>query len=134
MKPKIKNQIAWEQAELLMQPILLRVLDNIRKELDNSVWKGTYQEVQIPLPGYVLVLELENHKISMDIWELCYQVCFVDYRPTHATVEAVEVDIDTSLIDETGDVDWQRLDEKAQNLIIKIFSNLPKINVNANVT
>jgi len=30
---------------------------------------------------------------------------------------SLEVQIDTSLIDETGDVDWQRLDAKAAELV-----------------
>ncbi len=127
MKPKITSQIAWQQAELLMQPALIRVLDNIRKQLDESVWSGTYQEVYTPLPGYQLLLEHQDKQMYVDIWELCYQVCFVHYNPTHPEMQSQEVEIDTSLIEEdTGDVDWNRLDAKARELIQGIFDRLPK--------
>ncbi|MDF0553106.1 hypothetical protein [Kamptonema sp. UHCC 0994] len=125
MKPKITNAIAWQQAELLMQPALIRLIDNIRKQLDESVWKGTYQEVQLPVPGYQLCLEHQGKEMCVDLWELCYQVCFSNYTPTHVKSQSVEVEIDTSLIDETGNVDWNRLDEKATQLVDEIFAQLP---------
>ncbi|WP_445251301.1 hypothetical protein [Microcoleus sp. herbarium5] len=119
--------MAWQQAELLMQPAMIRVLDNIRKQLEESVWTGTYQEVQIPIPGYQLILELQGEQRCIDIWELCYRVCFVNYQPAHSQIQSQEVVIDTSLIDdETGDVDWNRLDAKASQLIQEIFANLGK--------
>ncbi len=125
MKPKIKDALAWQQAELLMQPTLIRILDNIRKQLDQSVWEGSYKEVQIPYPGYQLDLTYQTETVSVDIWELCYQVCFLDYEPTHAAVESQEVEIDTNLIDnETGDIAWNRLDEKARRIVEQLFSNL----------
>ncbi|MEG4501146.1 hypothetical protein QUB05_28905 [Microcoleus sp. F10-C6] len=127
MKPKITSPIAWQQAELLMQPAMIRVLDNIRKQLEESVWTGTYKEVQIPIPGYQLILEHQGEQLSVDIWELCYRVCFVNYQPAHTQIQSQEVVIDTSLIDdETGDVDWNRLDAKASQLIQEIFANLDK--------
>ncbi|MEG4806178.1 hypothetical protein QUA82_00520 [Microcoleus sp. F8-D3] len=127
MKPKITSPIAWQQAELLMQPAMIRVLDNIRKQLEESVWTGTYKEVQIPIPGYQLILEHQGEQISVDIWELCYRVCFVNYQPGHSQIQSQEVVIDTSLIeDDTGDVDWNRLDAKASQLIQEIFANLGK--------
>jgi hypothetical protein len=36
-----------------------------------------------------------------------------------------EIDVDTSLIDETGDVDWHRLETKTQQLVKEVFANLP---------
>ncbi len=125
MKPKIKDPVAWQQAELLMQPALIRLLDNIRKKLDASVWTGTYHDVQTPLPGYRLDLKYNDQNVSVDVWELCYQVCFQNYNPTHALQESQEVEIDTALIDETGDVDWIHLEEKASNMINQLFDNLP---------
>ncbi|BAZ65844.1 hypothetical protein NIES4106_05890 [Fischerella sp. NIES-4106] len=161
MPPKITNSLAWQQAELLMQPAFIRVVDNIRKLLDLSDWKGTYQDVliwplettedtkaivtkllqeleaatpekaikiretlthlPIPHPGYHLCLQRQEQEVSVDLWELCYQVCFLDYTsPNNAAVE-----IDTSLIDEVGDVDWQRLDNKAKQLVEEVFASLP---------
>lgn len=127
MKPKITNMVAWHQAELLMQPAFLRIIDNIRKQLDQSVWKGTYQEVQDPYPGYLLCLQYGEQQISVNLWELCYQICFVDYQPTHSELENQEVEIDTNLIDETGDVDWESLEGKTQRVIKNVFANLPEV-------
>lgn len=125
MKPKFKNVLAWEQAQLLMQPAFIRILDHIRKQLEHSAWKGTYEEVEIPYPGYMLHLTLGTKSLVVDIWELCFQICFKNYEPTHAAMSSVEVEIDTSAIDETGDVNWQRLDEKAKEVVENIFANLP---------
>jgi hypothetical protein len=161
MPPKITNSVAWQQAELLMQPAFIRVVDNIRKLLDLSDWKGTYQDVliwppettedtkavvtkllqeleaatpdksveireilarlPIPHPGYHLCLQRQDQEVSLDLWELCYQVCFLDYTAPNNDV----VEIDTSLIDEGGDVDWQRLDNKARQLVEQVFASLP---------
>ncbi len=160
MPPKITDSVAWQQAELLMQPIFIRVIDNIRKQLDVSPWTGTYQDVLIwpagtteetkaivtqllqeleaatpeqaveirktlsllpvPHPGYHLRLQRQEQTLSIDMWDLCYQVCFVEYMPGDEAVA-----IDTSLIDETGDVDWQRLDSKAHELVVVVFAKLP---------
>ena len=160
MAPKITNSLAWQQAELLMQPTFIRVVDNVRKLLDNSSWKGTYQDVltwaagtseetkaivtqlvqeletatpeqaeQIretlaklptPHPGYHLCLQRQEQQVNVDLWELCYQVCFVEYNLSDDTV-----DIDTSLIDESGDVEWNLLDKKAIRVVEQMFAKLP---------
>lgn len=127
MKPKITNMVAWQQAELLMQPAFLRTIDNIRKQLEQSNWKGTYEEVQNPYPGYLLRLQYQDQEMSVNLWEICYQVCFLNYQPTHSELETQEVEIDTSLIDETGDVDWERLEAKTKVVIEQIFANLANI-------
>ena len=127
MKPKIKTPEAWQQAELLMQPALIRVLDHIRKRLETSVWKGSYQDVTIPIPGYRLNLQYQDQTLSFDVWELCYQVCFSNYRPTHAPQETLEVEIDTNLIDEDHQVDWEVLEQKTSRVIDDLFASLPKI-------
>ncbi|HBB31557.1 MAG TPA: hypothetical protein DDZ80_06100 [Cyanobacteria bacterium UBA8803] len=123
MKPKFKNTVAWQQAELLMQPALIRIVDHIRQQLEQTSWKATYRDVQTPIPGYELCLEKADTSVCVDLWELCFQVCFREYRPVHAELETQEVDIDTSLIDEGGDVDWQLLDAKAQKLIEQVFAD-----------
>ena len=131
MKPTFKTALAWEQAELLMQPVFIRVLDNLRKQLEDSSWQGSYEEVQVPYLGYQLVLTKGNHSILVDIWHLCFQVCFLDYPL--ATDDLGEkrdadypVDIDLSLIDDTGEVDWQLLENKTQRLIVDLFAQLPR--------
>src|SRR6478672_5789858 len=128
MKPKFTDTLAWQQAELLMQPAFLRILDHIRKQLEQSAWKATYQEVQTPYPGYLMCLTYKDQQVTVDLWDLCFQVCFRNYHPTHAELESQEVEIDSSLIDEElHDVDWHRLDAKAQQLIEQIFTNLPTV-------
>lgn len=128
MTPKITNPIAWQQAELLMQPAMLRVVDNIRKQLETSDWTGTYENVETPIPGYLLRLKNQDREIECDIWELCYQVCFRDYQRLQSKLETQEVEIDTSLIESTGDVDWEKLEAKTQRVINELFASLPHIN------
>ena len=127
MKPKFKNTVAWEQTELLMQPALIRIVDQVRKQLEHTTWKATYKDVQTPIPGYQLCLEKQDTSICVDLWELCFQVCFRNYKPVHSELESQEVEIDTTLIDETGDVDWQCLDTKAQQLVAQVFADLSAV-------
>ena len=131
MKPKFKDTLAWEQAQILMQPALIRVIDNIRKQLEISSWQGTYEQIQTPIPGYQLHLTRHDRSADIDIWNLCFQVCFQEYNPAEANINqeqinsTVEVEIDTSLIDrDTGDVDWHRLETKTENLVKKAFADL----------
>ena len=126
MKPKINNITAWKQAELLMQPAFIRILDHIRKKLEDSVWQGTYEEVQIPIPGYRLDLEYQEQKISINVWVLCYQVCFSNYFSTDYADEIVEVDIDINLLNQEGNVNWDILDEKALKVVENMMADLPK--------
>ncbi|MEL6816727.1 MAG: hypothetical protein AAFP03_18270 [Cyanobacteria bacterium J06598_3] len=42
--PKFATQLARAKVEQLMQPALIRVIDNIRKQLDVSEWQGNYEE------------------------------------------------------------------------------------------
>lgn len=124
MLPKFKTVADWEQAEILMQPCLIRVIDNIRKQLEESKYQGSYQEITEPIPGYQLTLTNSDVTVIVNIWELCFKVCFQDYQPS----SALEVKIDHSLIDETGlEVDWQSLETKAQYHVNQVFLNLPQI-------
>ncbi|NJM23995.1 MAG: hypothetical protein HC907_38170 [Richelia sp. SM1_7_0] len=162
MPPRITNSVAWQQAELLMQPAFIRLVDNIRKQLDTSSWTGSYNQILIwpvgtpdelkvrvsdltqeletatpeiaaqikqtlanlptPHQGYHLCLQRQEQQINVDLWELCYQVCFLDYS---FEVDNA-VDIDTSLIDKTGEVDWLRLDAKVKGLVGEVFAKLPE--------
>ncbi|GAB4376597.1 MAG: hypothetical protein Kow00121_23890 [Elainellaceae cyanobacterium] len=80
-----------------------------------------------PYPGYQLCLEKGDRQVTVDIWQLCYQTCFRHYSPVlNALDQELVVEIDTSLIDETGDVDWRQLDTKAKHLVEQIFSSLPQ--------
>ncbi|MBF2065241.1 MAG: hypothetical protein IGS39_12575 [Calothrix sp. C42_A2020_038] len=160
MPPRITDSTIWHQAEMLMQPAFIRLVDNIRKQLDVSSWKGTYQDVLVwspgttdetkatvtglvqeletatpervseikqtlaklpmPHPGYHLCLQRQEQREEVDLWELCYQVCFQNY-----TLENEVVSIDTSLIDQEGEVDWNTLDLKAKQIVEDMFNRLP---------
>ncbi|MBE9102831.1 hypothetical protein [Vacuolonema iberomarrocanum] len=164
-RPQISDPTAWRQAEILMQPVFIRLIDNIRKELERSPWEGSYQEEVVwpeeipgelrerietlqaqlktaapeeangleealsslpqPMPGYFLCLEKEgSNAVTVDLWQVCYQICFKNYHPLLSQGENVAVEVDTSLLDEAGDVDWNRLDEKAQRIVQDIFASL----------
>lgn len=163
-RPRFSNTTTWQQAEVLMQPVFIRLVDNLRKELDQSQWRGRYQEEAIwpdgvpletrnrvqelqqqlaiappeealaleealarlpkPQPSYTLYLERDDRTVSVDLWQLCYQICFSNYHPLLHQDEEVTVEVDTSLLDETGDVDWQRLDTKTQEIVHQIFASL----------
>ena len=166
MPPRITDPVAWQQAELLMQPAFIRIIDHIRKQLDESAWQGTYENVLIwspdtteemktrvilllqeldgaspertaeieqaianlptPQPGYQLSLQNQNQQYNFDLWELCYQVCFQQYNAAPTSSNS-SVEIDTSLIDDTGEIDWQRLDRKAGAAVEQLFNSLPKV-------
>lgn len=126
MIPKIKNALAWEQTQKLMQPAYIRVVDNLRKAIEDSSWRESYQEVQTPLPGYELSLSSEEKEIKINLWELCFEVCFQDYQRGSVPLDAaLTVDVDTSLLTEdTGEVNWERLDEKAMGKVEKLLKKL----------
>ncbi|NEO29391.1 MAG: hypothetical protein F6K36_02845 [Symploca sp. SIO3C6] len=124
MKPKFKDTVAWQQAQLLMQPAFIRILDQVRKQLEPTNWKATYKDIKTPIPGYQMCLEHESTSVCFDLWELCYQVCFRDYSPTATETESQEVEIDTALIDQTGEVDWHYLDAKAEKLVTQVLAGL----------
>lgn len=146
------------QADFLMQPVLIRVIDNLRKQMEASAWTGTYTDYPLwpqgtteaqkrrvqaisrhlaeteeppsadlqqeleqlpkPFPGYQLQLSKHNSQATIDVWDLCCQVCFDNYQPS------VPVVVDSNLLDEAGEVNWIALDEKAQQLIAELFLRL----------
>ncbi|MDB9526214.1 hypothetical protein PN498_09470 [Oscillatoria sp. CS-180] len=157
---KFKDPQTRLLADQLMQPALIRIIDNIRKHLDDSDWKGSYHETQLwpdsvaasemqrfkelqaqlsnatpeeaddirteltrlpqPFPGYELHLTHKDQERIVDVWQLCYCVCFEQYPVSKGSVS-----IDTSLIDqEINDVDWLVLDNKAKSIIEEVFKQL----------
>lgn len=124
MKPRFKTTLAWEQAELLMQPAFLRIIDHIRKQLEQSNCQGTYEDVETPIPGYQLCLQQGDKEVKVNIWDLCFQVCFQNGDFIHSELQSQDVEIDASLIDETGDIEWERLDAKARQLVEELFASL----------
>lgn len=163
-RPRFVDTANWQQAEVLMQPVFIRLVDNLRKAMEQSAWKGDYREDWIwpegvsaetqaevqqlqaqlktappdqaasleakltqlpqPFPSYTLHLTRDDKAVSVDLWQLCYQICFKNYHPMLIQVDEVPVEVDTSLFDEAGEVDWQRLDHKAQQIVQQIFASL----------
>lgn len=165
MKPKFADTTSWQQAELLMQPVFIRLIDNLRKQLERSTWKGTYHETPMwtedvseetkarvtllqqqlqtappeaaialeealarlpqPFPGYQLHLQQGDREMQLDLWQLCYQICFRNYTPPFNPASQAAVEIDITLIDEWGEVDWHQIETKTQRLVGQFFANLP---------
>jgi hypothetical protein len=128
MLPKFVNELAWQQADFLMQPVYIRVIDRIRQQSETSTWQVSYEEVQIPHPTNYLCLKSGERVVKFDIWDLCYQVCFLNYFGSHGELETKTVEVDTSLIDMAAQTpDWHKLDNKANEVIANLFSNLPQL-------
>lgn len=98
---------------------LLGELETATPEQASQI-RATLAELPTPHPGYHLCLQRQDQQINVDLWELCYQICFLDY-----TSEEETVNIDTSLLDDQENVDWHELDNKVKRLVEKVFVNLP---------
>jgi hypothetical protein len=165
MAPNIRDSQTWQQADTLLQPIFIRLVDHFRQALDQSGWVGEYSQREIwpdhveeavkvrrqallegletcsgseaavleaelatlpaPYPGYELGLFAPSEDPHLraaplhtfDLWELCYEICFTNY-PQDPLTPAV---VDARLFDDSGDVDWQRVDEKTKALVQRLF-------------
>ena len=130
MKPQFKTRPAWDKAQLLMQPAFIRILDNIRKQLEKSRWKGSFKDVTHPIPGYLLCLTQGDRSVEIDIWQLWYQVVSNNYTLTLQNLfsaddqSSYELEIDDRLLDETGEIDWHLIEAKAQQSVRQIFEHL----------
>lgn len=123
MKPKFANEQAWQQAEILMQPAYIRLVDRIRRQTEASDVQVSYEEVTAPYPSHLLCLQQGDRTLRVDIWDLCFQVCFVNYEPLAAVEGEQLVEIDTSLFDpDSNELDWSKLDAKAQSAIGQVFA------------
>jgi len=120
MLPRFKSVSDWDRAQLVMQPCLIRVIDNLRKQIESSNYQATYQEVTEPIAGHQLHLSYQGKDILvLDLWQICFKICFVEYPCMQ------EVEIDRQLFDEQGELSWESLENKTSRLISQIFSDLP---------
>ena len=140
MKPIFQDTEAWEQAQLLLQPIYIRVVDNIRKYLEQAGegWVDSFVEVQAPRPGYLLQLQRLGKTgapaAEFDLWALCFQVCFQKFpgpariaTPAPASEEAeTVVEIDRSLFDDDDEIDWEAIDRKSMAIVQQALGPLLK--------
>jgi hypothetical protein len=163
MLPPITDPTTWIQAEQLMQPALIRLLDNLRKAIEASTWASSYDNLQswpnhispenrtrwlllnaslkdakseevdtietalarLPQPTYTYLLNLTraDRTVQFDLWDLCYQICFEGYIPDVTR----EVYIDGSLLDDDGEVDWAKLEDKTKAIVATLIESLPTV-------
>ena len=156
--PTFTSEAQQYQAAQLMQPTLIRVIDNLRKQLETVPWQSTYQERTLwpadateadkervmrlaaqldgtdaaqaeaihaelqqlprPFPKYELQLTQGDRTAAVDVWQLCYSVCFQDYDPAQPAI------VDATLFDETGEIDWLALDDKARQRVEAVFQEV----------
>jgi hypothetical protein len=122
MKPKFANELAWQQAELLMQPAYIRLVDQIRRQTEESDVEVSYIEVTEPYPSNLLCLNQGDQELKVDIWHLCFQICFTNFEEIREYPDR-PAQIDTSLFDPaTAEVDWTKLDNKAQETVAQVFA------------
>ena len=144
MKPKFATEQAWQQAEMLMQPAYIRLVDQIRRQTEENENEilVSYEEVTNPYPSNLLCLQskvntrnsdhTDNNQtpplLKVDIWDLCFQVCFENYEPIANQSEQLVV-IDTSLFDPSNqEVDWNKLDNKAKATVHQVFARFRLLN------
>lgn len=133
MKPQFATVEAWEQAECLMQPALIRTIDRLRQALETIPWRSRYEEIQAPFPGHQLILENGDRLYRVNLWDLCFQVCFANYQPRPFVDNLPDhdrelwVEIDQTLFTE-NDINWTALDNKAQHCIQTMIDALPPVN------
>jgi hypothetical protein len=123
MKPKFATELAWQQAELLMQPAYIRLVDQIRRQTEeNADIPVSYIEVTEPYPSNLLCLTKDNQDLRVDIWDLCFQVCFTNFEEICQHPEQ-GAQIDEHLFDpDSTEVDWTKLDNKAQAAVAQVFA------------
>lgn len=129
MKPTFQNTADWEKAEILMQPTFIRVMDNLRKQIEKSNLKATYEEIKEPFPGYQLILTYEDNSVTISIWDICFKVCFINYDllSNKSSQDSMMVEIDGNLFDEEQNINWQQLEIKTQEIIQTIIDNFPNV-------
>lgn len=149
----------WQSAIQLFQPALIRLLDQLRGQLAEAGWQAQYETREIwadvppseesaPQILYLIFLQkqpqstLENQpelsleKIQVNLWELCYQICFQDYQPQLARefiadFQPGQVTPDQTLLDADGEVDWHSLDQKAHAVVQQLIQTLNSVNLRA---
>ena len=66
--PQFATPLALQQAQLLMQPALIRLIDNIRKQLDHSDWEGSYKD-EIRWPQTVTADQKQQYLAAQEMLE-----------------------------------------------------------------
>ena len=153
----------------LLQPALIRLIDQLRQQLADSPWQWNYETHEIwpddvpqtqrnrydllqteletasddeavdleselgmmpmPIPVYRLNLSQGNRQEQLNMWELCYQICLLQYAPILGSESLVPPSLETypldsKLLDSTGEIDWPSLDQKAERVVSQLLETL----------
>jgi hypothetical protein len=116
-----------EQAEVLsLYDRLTTANDAQQVEIEDQL-----EELPQPVPVYLLHLTKGDRIKTMNLWELCYQICLVDYTPHIERTTFVDLPLeglqpDHTLFDASGEVDWPGLDRKTAQVIQSAFESLDR--------
>lgn len=128
-KTSYQENLIWEDSVSneergrigLLQQELKTTTDNDRA----SEIEQILETLPKPYPAYEWRLDRGDQIVTIDVWELCYKICFTeDFNPR----SEAPAQVDLELFDDEGDVDWAVLDEKAKQLVTEILSQLPTLN------
>jgi hypothetical protein len=123
---------AWPpEATPEIQAEVLYLMDRIEAAEDSDRPELEHQLEALPQPisVYLLHLAKAEQARTLNLWEMCYQICLIDYvpqleRPTFVDIPLEEISPDHTLFDEAGEVDWSRLDLKTAQVVQSAFEAL----------
>lgn len=136
-KGEYEETLMWPEGTSEEQKARVNLLN---QELESASGQGADSlrqalwDLPSPYPGYRLRLSSFGQEVIVDIWDLCYQVCFRNYDKATGTSWVggfspktnPGVEVDETLFDEDDEIDWVKLDQKAQQVIERVFVNLPE--------
>jgi hypothetical protein len=123
---------AWpSEATPEIQAEVLDLMDRIEaaEDGDRPELEHRLEALPQPISVYLLHLSKAEQARTLNLWEMCYQVCLADYvpqleRPTFVDMPLEEISPDLTLFDEVGEVDWPRLDLKTAHVVQAAFESL----------
>ncbi|MGB0562854.1 MAG: hypothetical protein ACPGVO_13775 [Spirulinaceae cyanobacterium] len=125
IQPKFRTTADWQLAQLLIQPALIRIVDNLQSFLQDSDWTGEFETVETPEPGHLLILSQAGQPDQQVLlWDFCFRVCFTDYPPQ--TTERW-VTVEAQFLEADGDIAWEALDRKVNQVLQQFFAQLPLV-------
>ncbi|MEM9136246.1 MAG: hypothetical protein AAGB01_02690 [Cyanobacteria bacterium P01_F01_bin.42] len=158
-----------ETLSLLLQPALIRLIDQLRLQLKAAEWTWSYDTVEVwpdqvpettrsryeemmraldvasgddaeaiqdvldelpqPIPLYRLEITDQSSVPTINMWQLCYQICLKDYTPQLQDMSLMapdlnQNDIDSRLTDQDGEIDWDCLNQNAQLVVEKLIASI----------
>jgi hypothetical protein len=113
---------------------VLYLMDQVEavEEGDRAALEQQLEGLPQPISVYLLHLTKAEQARTLNLWEMCYQICLADYipqleRPTFIDIPLEEISPDCTLLDEAGEVDWPCLDLKAAQVVKAAFESLEPV-------